>query len=68
MLGSCQPHQACHQASVISHLEMRTSTVNIKRLDLTDFEVSILVLELADLGFVRETLIFKTWNPLDMIR
>ena len=31
------------------------------------FEVFVLVLDLADLGFVRETLIFKTWNLLDMI-
>ena len=31
------------------------------------FEVSVLVLELADLGFVTETLIFKTWNILDLI-
>ena len=26
------------------------------------FEVSVLVPELADLGFATETLIFKTWN------
>ena len=31
------------------------------------FEVSDLVLDLADLGFVRETLIFKTWNISDLI-
>ena len=29
--------------------------------------MSVLVLEFADLGFVRETLIFKTWNLLDLI-
>ena len=29
--------------------------------------MSVLVLELADLGFVTETLIFKTWNILDLI-
>ena len=31
------------------------------------FEVFVLVPELADLGFVRETLILKTWNLLDLI-
>ena len=31
------------------------------------FEVSVLVLELSDLGFVTETLIFKTWNISDLI-
>ena len=30
--------------------------------------MSILLPELADLGFVRETLIFKTWNLSDMIQ
>ena len=29
--------------------------------------MSVLVLELADLGFVREILILKNWNILDMI-
>ena len=52
---------------VISHFEMRTSNVNSKRLDLYRFEVSVLVPELADLGFVRETLIFKSWKISDMI-
>ena len=31
------------------------------------FEVSVLVPDLADLGFVREILIFKTWNLSDLI-
>ena len=34
----------------------------IKHIFRCRFEVSVLVLELADLGFVRETLISKTWN------
>ena len=63
MIVSCQLHQACHQDDVISHLEIRTSTVNSKRLDLTDLRCPSP--ELADLGFVRETLIFKNWNILD---
>ena len=29
--------------------------------------MSVLLPELADLGFVRETLILKTWNLLDLI-
>ena len=35
--------------------------------DPIQFEVFVLVPELPDLGFVRETLIFKTWNILDII-
>ena len=31
-----------------------------------NFEVSVLVLELVDLGFVREALILKNWNILDL--
>ena len=62
MLGSCHLNQACHQAGVISHFEMRTSNVNRKIL-----EVSILVPNLVDLGFVSETLILKTWNLSDLI-
>ena len=31
------------------------------------FEVSVLVPELADLEFVKETLILKTWNLSDLI-
>ena len=49
-----------HQASVISHFEMRTSNVNSKKIRSYRFEVFILVLELLDLGFARETLNFKT--------
>ena len=67
MLGSCQLHQACHQAYVIDHFEMRTSNENIENITSYRFEVSDLVPELSDLGFVRETLIFKTWNLSDMI-
>ena len=36
MVGSWEFHQACQQAGLISHFEMRTSNVNSKRLDLTD--------------------------------
>ena len=64
MLGSCQ----LHQADVIDHFEMRTSNENSKSSLSYRFEVSVLVPELADLGFVRETLFFKTWNILDLIR
>ena len=67
MLGIFQPHQACHQADVIDHFEMTTSNENSKRLDLTDLRCPVLVPEMADLGFVRENLIFKTWNLSDMI-
>ena len=59
MLESFQLHQACHQARVIGHFEMRTSNVNSKKFRSYQFGVSILVPELADLGFVGETLIFK---------
>ena len=67
MLGIFHPHQYFHQVGLISHFEMRTSTVNRKKIRSYQFEVSILVLELADLGVVRETLILKTWNILDLI-
>ena len=55
-------HQDFHQVGVIGHFEMRTSNLNSKRLDLTYLTVSVLVLDLIDLGFVRETIILKTWN------
>ena len=64
MFESFQLHQAWNQADVIDHFEMRTSNENIRSYR---FEVSVQVPELADLGFLRETLIFKTWNILDMI-
>ena len=67
MLGSCQLHQAYHQDDVIDHFEMRTSNENSKNIRSYRIEVSVLVLELADLGFVRETLILKTWNISDII-
>ena len=47
---------------VMSHFEMRTSNGNNQRFRSYQFEVSDLVWELADLGFVRETLIFETWS------
>ena len=52
---------------MIGHFEMRTSNVNSKILDLTDL-VSVPVLDLDDLGFFKETLIFKTWNFKLLIR
>ena len=52
---------------MIDHFEMRTSNSNSKRLDLTDLRCPSCFSELADLGLVRETLIFKTWNLLDLI-
>ena len=66
MLGSCQIHQYYHQADVIDHFEMRTSNENRKKIISYRFEVFVLVSELADLGFVREPLILKTWNRLDL--
>ena len=59
MHGICQLRQAYHQADVIDHFEMRTSNANSKKIRSYRFEMSVLVPELADLGFVRETLIFK---------
>ena len=47
---------------VMSHFEIRTSNGNSKDLYLYRFEVYDLLSELADLGFVKETLIFQTWN------
>ena len=67
MFGSCQPHQAFHQADVIDQFEMRTSNENSKGLDLYRFEVFVLVPEPANLRFAIENLIFKTWNIPDMI-
>ena len=57
MLGICQLHQAYHQADVIDHFEMRTSNEHSKGLDLTDLRCPSW--DLADLGFVTETLISK---------
>ena len=62
ILESCKIHQACNQGGVISHFEMRNSNVNNKKIRYYQFEVSVQVLELDDLGFVKETLIFKNWN------
>ena len=62
MLGSCQLQQAYHRADVIDHFEMRTSNENRKKIRSYRFEVSVLVPELVYLGFVKETLILKTWN------
>ena len=53
MLGSFQLHQAYHQAIVIDHIEMRTSN-GIQNIRSYRFEVSILVPEFVDLGFVAE--------------
>ena len=50
---------------VIYHFEMRTSKQ--QKIRSYRFEVSVLLPELDDLGFVRETLIFKTWNLSDII-
>ena len=62
MLGIFQLHQAYHQADVIDHFEMRTSNENSQKIRSYRFEVSVLVPELANPGFVRGTLILKTWN------
>ena len=67
MLGSFQLHQDYHQANVVDHFKMRTSNENSKGFRSYQFEVSVLVPELADPGFVTKTLIFKTWNILDLI-
>ena len=67
MLGSFQLHQDYHQADLIDHFEMRTSNENIKGFRSYQFEVFVLVPELADLGFVTETLISKTWNISHLI-
>ena len=66
MLGIFQLYQAYHQADVIDHFETITSNEN-RKIRSYQFEVSVLVPELADLGFVRETLIFKTLNLSNMI-
>ena len=62
MLGSFQLYPAYHQADVIDHFEMRTLNANSQKIRSYRFEVSVLLPELADLGFVRETLILKSWN------
>ena len=46
---------------------MRTSNKNSKRLDLTNLRCPSWFRSWLDLGFVRETLIFKTWNISDLI-
>ena len=63
MLESYQPLQACPQVEYgESSFQMRTSNGDRKIFRSYQFEVSNLVPEMADLGFVRETLIFETWN------
>ena len=62
ILISYQPLQDCPQYEYgKSYFQMRNSNVN-RRFRSYLFEVSNLVPELADLGFVKQTLVLQTWS------